>query len=313
MGTLEGRVAIVTGGGRGVGREHALLFAREGAKVVVNDLGAASDGAGSDVSAAQAVVDEIKALGGDAVANTDSVSDWAGAERLVRTALDTFGDLHVVVNNAGILRDRVLVNMSEDEFDLVVNVHLKGTFAVTRHAAEYWRTQAKAGVQVDRAIINTSSGSGLHGNPGQVNYAAAKAGIASMTIVASKELERYHVRANCIAPVARTRLTEATPGLGDVMQSTKNDAFDVWDPANISPLVAMLATENCAFSGHVFRVMGGQVGLYQGWNVVEEFESDKRWTVEELAAATAQVPAKPEAKFTGAHVKSMKSTQSVSS
>ncbi|MFJ8861832.1 SDR family oxidoreductase [Streptomyces sp. NPDC102451] len=306
MGTLEGRVAIVTGGGRGVGREHALLFAREGAKVVVNDLGAAPDGAGSDVSAAQAVADEIKALGGEAVANTDSVSDWAGAERLVQTALDTFGDLHILVNNAGILRDRVLVNMSEEEFDLVVDVHLKGSFAVTSHAARYWRTQAKAGVQVDRALINTSSGSGLHGNPGQVNYAAAKAGIAAMTIVAAKELERYHVRANCIAPVARTRLTEATPGLGEVMQSTRNDAFDVWDPANISPLVAMLATENCVFSGHVFRVMGGEVGLYKGWNVVEQFESDKRWTVEELAAATSRVPARPDAEIPGSHVKSLR-------
>lgn len=313
MGTLEGRVAIVTGGGRGVGREHALLFAREGAKVVVNDLGAASDGAGTDVSAAQVVVDEIKALGGEAVANTDSVSDWAGAQRLVQTAIDSFGDLHVLVNNAGILRDRLLVNMSEAEFDIVVDVHLNGTFAVTRHAAEYWRAQAKAGVQVDRAIINTSSGSGLHGNPGQVNYAAAKAGIAAMTIIFSKELERYHVRANCIAPVARTRLTEATPGLGDVMKSTKNDAFDVWDPANISPIVALLATEDCTFSGQVFRVMGGQVGLYQGWTLVDQVESDKRWTVEELSTATAHMPAKPDAVIPGAHVKSVKSTRSASS
>ncbi|WP_377267495.1 SDR family oxidoreductase [Peterkaempfera sp. SMS 1(5)a] len=308
MGTLEGRVAIITGAGRGVGREHALLFAREGAKVVVNDLGAAPDGAGADVSAAQAVVDEIKALGGEAIANTDSVSDWASAKRLVQTAIETFGDLHIVVNNAGILRDRVLVNMSEDEFDLVVDVHLKGTFAVTRHAAEYWRAQAKAGIQTDRTIINTSSGSGLHGNPGQVNYASAKAGIAAMTIVASKELERYHVRANCIAPVARTRLTEATPGLGDVMRATKDDAFDVWDPANISPLVAMLAVADCRFSGHVFRVMGGQVGLYKGWNVIEQFESDKRWTVEELTAATADVPAKPDTEIPGSHVKSLRSS-----
>lgn len=306
MGTLEGRVAVITGAGRGVGREHALLFAREGAKVVVNDLGAAPDGAGADVSAAQAVVDEIKALGGEAVANTDSVSDWAGARRLVETAVETFGDLHILVNNAGILRDRVLVNMSEEEFDLVVNVHLKGTFAVSRHAAEYWRAQAKAGVQADRVIINTSSGSGLHGNPGQVNYASAKAGIAAMTIVASKELERYHVRANCIAPVARTRLTEAAPGLGDVMASTKDDDFDVWSPANISPLVAMLAAEDCAFSGQVFRVLGGQVGLYKGWHVVEQLESDKRWTVEELAAATAHLPAKPDSEIPGSHVKSLR-------
>ncbi|WP_151772107.1 SDR family oxidoreductase [Streptomyces abyssomicinicus] len=305
MGTLDGRVAIITGGGRGVGREHALLFAREGAKVVVNDLGGAPNGDGADISAAQAVVDEITALGGEAVANTDSVTDWAGAERLVRTAVDTFGDLHVVVNNAGILRDRVLVNMSEEEFDLVVAVHLKGTFAVTRHAAAYWREQAKAGVEVDRAIVNTTSGSGLHGNPGQVNYASAKAGIAAMTVISAKELERYHVRANCIAPVARTRLTEATPGLGDIMRSTQGSAFDEWDPANISPLVAMLATGDCRFSGQVFRTMGGQVGLYQGWTVVDEVAADHRWGIDELAEATTHMPATPQTKVTGKHAEAM--------
>src|SRR6476646_10747083 len=172
MGALDGRVAIITGGGRGLGREHALLFAAEGAMIVVNDLGGAMDGAGSDRSAAQTVVDEITAAGGRAVANGDSVSDWAGAKRLIDTAVENFGDLHVVVNNAGILRDRTLVNMTEDEFDTVVDVHLKGTFAVSHHAAVYWREQAKAGKQIDRSLINTSSGSGLHGNPGQVNYAA---------------------------------------------------------------------------------------------------------------------------------------------
>ncbi|MEV6195455.1 SDR family oxidoreductase [Streptomyces sp. NPDC051920] len=305
MGSLDGRVAIITGAGRGVGREHALLFAREGAKVVVNDLGAAPNGDGADVGAAQAVVDEITALGGEAVANTDSVTDWDGAQRLVRTAVDTFGDLHVVVNNAGILRDRVLVNMSEDEFDIVVGVHLKGTFAVTRHAAAYWREQAKAGVQVDRAIVNTTSGSGLHGNPGQVNYASAKAGIAAMTVISAKELERYHVRANCIAPVARTRLTEATPGLGDIMRSTQGNAFDEWDPANISPVVAMLAAEDCKFSGQVFRTMGGQVGLYQGWTVVDEVVADHRWEVEELAKATEHLPAKPQVAIPGKHAEAL--------
>jgi len=201
---LQDRVAIITGGGRGIGREHALLFASLGAKVVVNDLGGAIDGSGSDVSAAQSVADEITAAGGQAVANTDSVSSFEGARAMVEQAVSTFGDLHVVVNNAGILRDRMLVSMSEEEFDAVIAVHLKGTFSVTRHAADYWREQAKAGTTLDRAIVNTSSGAGLHGNVGQTNYSAAKAGIAAMTAVNAMELHRYGVRANCIAPVART-------------------------------------------------------------------------------------------------------------
>ncbi|PBC54989.1 SDR family oxidoreductase [Rhodococcus sp. ACPA1] len=309
MGSLEGRVAVITGGGRGLGREHALLFAAEGAKVVVNDLGGSAEGSGSDVSAAQSVVDEITALGGEAVANGDSVTDWEGARRLIATAIDTFGDLHILVNNAGILRDRLLVNMSEDEFDSVINVHLKGTFAVTRHAAEYWRAEAKKGVEIDRSLINTSSGSGLHGNPGQTNYAAAKAGIAAMTQIASKELERYHVRANCIAPVARTRLTEATPGLGDVMTESVNKEFDEWHPANISPLVALLATEKCEFTGHAFRVLGGEVGLYQGWNVVDQVESDARWTIDGLAAAVKHMPAKPESALPGKHAAKAKANR----
>lgn len=309
MGSLDGRVAIITGGGRGLGREHALLFAAEGAKVVVNDLGAGPEGAGADVSAAQAVVDEIMALGGEAVANGDSVTDWEGARRLIDTAVDAFGDLHVVVNNAGILRDRTLVNMSEEDFDSVVNVHLKGTFAVTRHAAEYWRGQAKTGVEVDRALINASSGSGLHGNPGQTNYASAKAGIAAMTQISAKELERYHVRANAIAPVARTRLTEATPGLGQVMTESIGAEFDEWHPGNISPLVAMLATENCAFSGHVFKVLGGEVGLYQGWTVVDTVKQNARWTIEELAAATKHMPAKPAQATSGKHAEKAKANR----
>ena len=238
---LQGRVAIITGSGRGIGREHALLFASLGAKVVVNDLGGAIDGSGKDVSAAQAVVDEIAAAGGEAVANTDSVSSFAGAKALVDQAVSSFGDLHVVVNNAGILRDRMLVSMSEEEFDAVIAVHLKGTFNVSRHAADYWREQAKAGTIVDRAIVNTSSGAGLHGNVGQTNYAAAKAGIAAMTVVNAMELHRYGVRANCIAPVARTRLTLQTPGMGEPMQN------QVFDPENVSPLVAVLASDDLPF------------------------------------------------------------------
>ena len=217
---LQDRVAIITGAGRGLGREHALLFASLGAKVVVNDLGGAVDGSGSDISAAQSVVDEITAAGGQAVANTDSVSSFDGAKAMVDQAVSSFGDLHVVVNNAGILRDRMLVSMSEEEFDAVIAVHLKGTFNLTKHAAGYWREAAKEGTITDRAIVNTSSGAGLHGNVGQTNYSAAKAGIAAMTVVNAMELNRYGVRANCIAPVARTRLTLQTPGWASRCSST---------------------------------------------------------------------------------------------
>jgi NAD(P)-dependent dehydrogenase (short-subunit alcohol dehydrogenase family) len=285
---LQDRVAIITGGGRGIGREHALLFGSLGAKVVVNDLGGAIDGSGKDVSAAQAVADEITAAGGDAVANGDSVSSFDGARSMVEQAVAAFGDLHVVVNNAGILRDRMLVSMSEDEFDAVIGVHLKGTFNVTRHAADYWREQAKAGTIVDRAIVNTSSGAGLHGNVGQTNYAAAKAGIAAMTVVNAMELHRYGVRANCIAPVARTRLTLQTPGMGEPMQ---NQAFD---PENISPLVAVLASAACPFNGQVFSVYGGSVGIYAGWSIAESVETDDRWTPETLAGAMESLPQRVE-------------------
>ena len=296
MGSLEGRVAIITGGGRGIGREHSLLFASEGAKVIVNDLGGAADGSGSDLTAAEQVVEEIKASGGEAVANGDSVTDWEGAQRMVNSAIETFGDLNVVVNNAGILRDRVIVNMTEDEFDAVIAVHLKGTFNVSRWAAAYWREQTKAGNEARRAIVNTSSASGLHGNAGQANYAAAKAGIAAMTVVAARELGRYGVRANAIAPVARTRMTLATPGLGDAMNAPEDAAvFDMFDPANISPLVAFLATEDCPFTGQVFETHGGSVGFYQGWTVTDRAQKDDRWTIEELKAATKDWPAGPPA------------------
>ena len=281
---LQDRVAIITGGGRGIGREHALLFASLGAKVLVNDLGGAIDGSGSDIAAAQSVADEIIAAGGQAVANTDSVSSFAGAKAMIEQAVSAFGDLHVVVNNAGILRDRMLVSMSEEEFDAVIAVHLKGTFNVTRHAADYWRERSKAGVEVDRAVVNTSSGAGLHGNVGQTNYSAAKAGIAAMTVVNAMELRRYGVRANCIAPVARTRLTLQTPGMGEPMQN------HLFDPENVSPLVAALAAETCPFNGQVFSVYGGSVGIYAGWSIAESVETDDRWTAETLAAAMDALP-----------------------
>ncbi|MCZ7525351.1 MAG: SDR family oxidoreductase [Acidimicrobiia bacterium] len=285
MGALDGRVAIITGAGRGIGREHALLFASEGAKVVVNDLGGDIDGTGEDRAPAQLVVDEIREMGGEAVANVDSVADWEGAQRLVNTAIETFGDLHVLVNNAGILRDRVLVNMTEAEWDAVMAVHLKGHFCPTRFAAAYWREQVKAGKEVKAAIVNTSSGAGLLGNFGQTNYGAAKAGIAAFTIICAMELARYGVRANAIAPLARTRLTLQTPGMDQVVAEPEDASrFDVWNPANVSPLVAYLSTEGCPFNGGVFHVAGTEVGLFQGWTLGDVVRSDDRWTVGALQA-----------------------------
>ena len=289
MGALDGRVAIITGAGRGIGREHALLFAAEGAKVVVNDLGGALDGSASAATPAEEVVAEIRAFGGEAVANHDNVAEWEGGARLIQTALDTYGELDVLVNNAGILRDRVLVNLSESDWDAVINVHLKGHFVPTRHAATYWREQAKAGHPVNASIINTSSTSGLLGNIGQSNYGAAKAGIAAFTVIIAEELGRYGVRANAIAPAARTRMTESTPGLADYVVKPSDEAvFDVWDPANISPLVATLAMADCTATGRVFFVQGGTVRLFQNWTMTETLERDDRWAVADLAA---QLPA----------------------
>jgi NAD(P)-dependent dehydrogenase (short-subunit alcohol dehydrogenase family) len=282
MGALDGRVAIITGAGRGLGREHALLFADQGAKVVVNDLGGDPHGEGADRAPAQQVVDEIEKMGGEAVANVDSAADWDGAKRLIDTAVDTFGDLHVLVNNAGILRDRVLVNMTEDEWDAVIHVHLKGHFCPTRHAAAYWREQSKAGKDVKASIVHTSSTSGLIGNPGQTNYGTAKSGLATFSIICAQELGRYGVRSNAIAPAARTRLTEQTPGLQDVVKAPEDASFDVWDPANVSPFVGYLATEACPFTGQAFLVQGGVVQRFQPWKLSEKIDKGDRWTVEEL-------------------------------
>jgi NAD(P)-dependent dehydrogenase (short-subunit alcohol dehydrogenase family) len=285
-GALDGRVAIITGAGRGIGREHALLFASEGAKVVVNDLGGSPGGEGWDRTAAEQVVDEITAMGGEAVANGDNVADWDGGKRLVDTAVDAFGRLDILVNNAGILRDRMLVSMSEDEWDIVVNVHMKGHFVPTRWAANHWRERAKAGEDVKANVINTSSTSGLLGNPGQTNYGAAKAGIGAFSIIVAKELSRYGVRTNCIAPAARTRLTEATPGLGEIVKPPADaDAFDVWDPANVSPLVGYLATADCPFNGCTFYVQGGTVKLMEPWKIADGVEQSERWTIDGLAKA----------------------------
>jgi NAD(P)-dependent dehydrogenase (short-subunit alcohol dehydrogenase family) len=290
MNELDGRVAVITGAGRGIGREHALLFAAEGAKVVVNDLGGDTDGSGSDNSPAQQVVDEITAAGGVAVANYDDAADWEGAQRMIDQAVSTFGDLHVLVNNAGILRDRMLVNMTADEWDAVIRVHLRGHFCPTRWAASYWREQSKAGRDEKRSVINTSSPSGLFGNPGQTNYGAAKIGIAGFTMIADSELSRYGVRVNAIAPVAATRLTS---GLAPEQPPSPGDSWSPIAAANISPFVAYLATEDCPLHGRVFLVSGGTVHLFQPFAIVDRIEKDGPWTVGELkerAARFADVP-----------------------
>ena len=290
MGALDGRVAIITGAGRGIGREHALLFAKEGAKVVVNDLGGANDGTGTDATPAQQVVNEIVAMGGQAIANYDNVADWEGAQRMINMAVETFGDLDILINNAGILRDRVLVNMTEAEWDAVIAVHLKGHFAPTRWAAAYWREQHKAGVNKPRNVVHTSSTSGLFSNPGQSNYGAAKTGIATFSQICAKELTRYNVKSNSIAPAARTRLTLATPGLEERIAAPQDqDVFDEWDPKNISPLVAYLASADCAFTGETFFVKGGEVTRVKSWELAETVDSGAYWDVADLTAAMAKM------------------------
>jgi NAD(P)-dependent dehydrogenase (short-subunit alcohol dehydrogenase family) len=286
MTSLDGRVAIITGAGRGIGREHALFFAAEGARVVVNDHGSSNDGSASGESPADDVVSEIRDAGGEAVPSTDDVANWAGAERLIQTAIDAFGDLDVVVNNAGILRDRTIVNMTEEEWDDVIAVHLKGHFAPTRHAAVYWRTEHKAGRGKRRNLVHTSSTSGLFANPGQGNYGAAKSGIATFSQIAAKELSRYDVVSNCIAPGARTRLTLATPGLGDIMAPAES-GFDEWDPANMSPLAAFLSTAGCSLTGEMFLAQGGVVKRLDGWSTRDTLEQSEKWTVDGLAEAFA--------------------------
>jgi NAD(P)-dependent dehydrogenase (short-subunit alcohol dehydrogenase family) len=276
---LDGKVAIVTGAGRGIGREHALALARAGAKVVVNDLGGSLAGDGSDLAPAEQVVAEIRSAGGEAVANGDNVADFAGAERLVRQAVDELGRLDILVNNAGILRDRMLVNMTEEEWDAVIAVHLKGYFVPMRHVAAYWREQSKAGETVRGRVINTSSPSGVFGNVGQANYGAAKGGIASLTLIAAQELARYGVTVNCIAPNARTRMTEET--FGEL--SVPAEGFDPLDPANIAPLVvALCADEAQDITGQCFFVYGGAINVLRPWDAGELISSDERWEAGDL-------------------------------
>jgi NAD(P)-dependent dehydrogenase (short-subunit alcohol dehydrogenase family) len=280
MPDLNGKVAIVSGAGRGIGRSHSLALAAAGAKVVVNDLGGGVAGEGADETPAQQVVQEIKDAGGEAVANGENIADFAGAGRLIRQAIDEFGRLDILVNNAGILRDRMLVNMTEDEWDAVIAVHLKGHFAPTQHAAAYWREQSKAGEEVRGRVINTSSPSGVFGNVGQANYGAAKAGIAGFTVIVAQELQRYGVTVNCLAPNARTRMTEET-----FQMDAPQEGFDPLDPSNVSAVVvALCADEAQNITGQVFHVWGGAVNALQGWSAGELFDAPDGWDSDALLA-----------------------------
>ena len=290
-GIVDGRVVIVTGAGRGIGREHALAFAREGAKVVVNDIGAGLDGTATGESPAEQVVAEIIAAGGEAVVNGDDVADWAGAQNVVNTAIKEFGGLDVLVNNAGFLRDKMLVMMSEEDWDNVIRVHLKGHFAMLRHAAAYWRAESKAGNPRAARVINTSSGAGLYGSVGQGNYSAAKAAIAELTIQAAAEMKGYGVTVNAIAPSARTRMTT---GSGDAMAAQmaapEDGSFDAMDPANVSPLVVWLGSEESAqVSGRVFEVEGGTISVSDGWQRSIKRDKGAKWDPAELGPVVKDI------------------------
>lgn len=288
MGICDGRVVIVTGAGRGIGRGHALEFARQGAKVVVNDLGAELDGTGGSTGPAGEVVDAIRAMGGEAVANGDDVADWEGAQRLVQTAIDAFGRLDVLVNNAGFVRDRMVVTTSEEEWDAVVRVHLKGHFATARFAGAYWRERQKAGEPVDARIVNTSSGAGLLGSVGQGAYSAAKAGIAALTLVEAAEMGRYGVTANAIAPSARTRMTEGV--FAEMMAEPEGDAFDAMAPDNVAPLVVWLGSADSAgVTGRVFEVEGGVISVADGWQHGPREDKGARWEPAEVGAAVRRL------------------------
>ncbi len=289
-GICDGRVVIVTGAGRGIGREHALEFGRQGAKVVVNDIGAELDGQGRSDAPATEVVAAIRAMGGDAVVNGDDVADWEGAGRLVKTAIDKFGRLDVVVNNAGIVRDRMFVSCSEQEWDAVIRVHLKGHFCVSRHACEYWRGEAKAKRPVDARIINTSSGAGLQGSIGQSSYSAAKAGITVLTLIQAAEMGRYGITSNAIAPSARTRMTEEVFA---EMMAKPESGFDKMDPANVSPLVVWLGSPDSKdVTGQVFEVAGGMISVADGWRTGPKVDKGARWDPAEVGGAVRDLIAK---------------------
>ena len=289
-GALAGRVAVITGAGRGMGREHARFFAAEGASVVLNDTGAGRDGTGSDPAVVDAVAAELAAQGASVVASTDDVTTLTGARHAVDLALERWGHLDVLVNNAGVLRDRMFVNMTEDDWDAVVRGHLRSTFCTTRVAAGQWRDRTKAGEPVQAAVVNVSSTSGLLGAVGQTNYGAAKAGIAALTVILAEELGRYGVRVNAIVPVARTRMTEEVAGIADLVRAPADPAaFDTYHPANVSPVVAWLASASCPATGQVLYVRGGEVRVMHGWGFDRTVEHDSRWTVAELGAQLADL------------------------
>ena len=279
MGICDDRVVIVTGAGRGLGRAHALAFAAEGARVVVNDVGAELDGSGGTMSPAQEVVETIRAAGGEAIANGDDVSDWDQAGHLVQEAIGTFGRLDTVVCNAGIVRDRMIVNMSVDEWDAVMRVHLRGMFCPVRHAIDHWRNEFKAGRPVEARVVTTSSGAGLFGSVSQANYSAAKAGIAAFTVVSAQELGRYGIVVNGIAPSARSRMTE--DAFADMMRKP-DEGFDAMDPANVSPLVVWLGSPACDVSGRMFEIAGGQLSVADGWQHGEVFDKGSRYEPDEI-------------------------------
>lgn len=289
-GICEGRVTIVTGAGRGIGREHALELARQGAKVVVNDLGVSNSGEGGGTGPADEVVQAIRDMGGEAISNGADVADWDQTEALVRQTIDAFGRLDVVVNNAGFVRDRMFVSCSEEEWDAVIRVHLKGHFCISRHAAAYWRGQIKAGEEVDARIINTSSGAGVLGSVGQSSYSAAKAGIATLTLVQAAELGRYGITANAICPIARTRMTEGA--FGDAMKAP-DEGFDKNDPANVSPFVAWLASsQSRGVTGRVWEVFGGTITVFDGYRRDQTIDIGSRWDAAEVGPAVEDLLSK---------------------
>lgn len=278
MSSLDGQVVAITGAGRGLGRAHAERFAAEGARVVVNDV---------DKDAAAETVTAIRDAGGEAIDCIGDCAEWETGRSIVALAVEAYDRLDALVNNAGAIRDKALAQMDADDWDEMVRVHLRGHFVPTRWAASHWRERSKAGEDVAASIVHTSSTSGLLGNPGQANYGSAKAGIAGFSLIVAQELGRYGVRSNCVVPAARTRLTESVPGLGDMVAPPHDDRFDLWDPANASPLVAYLSMPSCPFTGGTFFVQGGSVRLFEPWRLGEGVERDGQWTVAELADALA--------------------------